>query len=109
MRTRPTKADDAAELLRRHYQAISGLVAAGADEPTVGAALTAAEGAGLDRVALRQAVREGALDRERRAEVATELDHYRAMLDRPDPAPAVEAVPAGQRAPHTGPKGGELG
>jgi hypothetical protein len=68
------------------------LVGSGADEPAIGAALTAAETAGLDR--------------ERRAEVACTLDYYRHMMDRPEPAPAaeVEAAPPGV----VGPRGGRL-
>src|SRR4051812_29804526 len=90
-----------AEVLRQHYAAVAALVGSGADEPAIGAALTAAEAAGLDRTALRMAVREGALDRERRAEVACTLDYYRHMMDRPEPAPAaeVEAAPPGVLGP----------
>src|SRR4051794_7567550 len=77
-----------AETLRQHYAAVAELVGQGASEAAIGAALTAAEGAGLDRTALAQAVREDALDRGRRAEVAAELDRYRALLDRDGNAPA---------------------
>src|SRR3954454_6674962 len=75
-----------AETLRLHHDAISTLIGSGAAEVEINAALIAAEGAGLDRTALRMAVREGRIaDRERRAEVAARLDYYRAMLDRPEP------------------------
>jgi hypothetical protein len=94
------------EVLRGHYEHVSALVASGASEVEVGATLAAAEAAGLVRTALMMAVREGALDRERRAVVAAELDHYRMLLDRPDPAPAAEVGEAASRL--AGPRGGRL-
>src|SRR3954467_2202916 len=86
----PAPQEVLAETLRGHFQAVSALVGQGADEAAIGAALTAAEGAGLDRTALRQAVRGGRIgDKERRAEVAVRLDIYRAMLDPTPPLPGL--------------------
>ena len=93
------KAADPAETLRQHYATVAKLVGSGAAETAIGAALTAAEQAGLDRTALRQAVREGRLDRERRAEVAASLDRYRLLLDPPPPlAGLAPTLPTSSRA-----------
>src|SRR4051812_25155980 len=96
----PSPAEGLAETLRSHFTTVSELVGSGAAEVEVNAALAAAEAAGLDRTALRMAVREGRIaDKERRAEVACRLDFYRAMLDRSDLTPAVET-----KAPLPGPE-----
>src|SRR4051794_24220081 len=99
-----------AETLRSHYATVAELVGKGASEPAINQALTLAEQAGLNRTALRMAVREGrVVDRERRAEIAVRLDVYRAMLDPPPPLDGLTPPePTSQPGRHHGPRGGRL-
>src|SRR5690349_8548254 len=91
---RAPKPPTPAETLQGHYATVAGLIGSGAGEVEINAALTAAEGAGLNRTALRQAVHEGRLaDKERRAEVACRLDQYRHLLDPPPPVAGLDPTP----------------
>src|SRR3954453_7277524 len=105
------KTPSPAEGLRQHYATAAELVGQGAGEVEVNAALTAAEQAGLDRTALRMAVREGRIaDKERRAEVAVTLDCYRAMLDLPPPLAGLAPPPlTSQPGRHRGPRAASSG
>src|SRR4051812_39266809 len=67
-------------LLREHAGRLAGLLARGAPAGDVDLALEAARAAGLNPVALSQAVREGALDWEERERTMVDLELYRLGL-----------------------------
>lgn len=78
--------------LKEHADRLAGLLARGAPAGEVDRALDAARAAGLNPVALLQAVREGALDREEREGAMVDLELYRLGLGLVGVEEAVERV-----------------